>query len=115
MQAVCARVAQGEYVKVAAEAEGVDPSSVREWALDDEFAALYARARESQAHALAEEALRIADEDCATSEAVQRNRLRVDTRKWYTSKIAPRHYGERQQVAVDGGVTVRVEYVESDE
>ncbi|MEU6504669.1 hypothetical protein ABZ895_34575, partial [Streptomyces californicus] len=30
-------------------------------------------------------------------EHVQRSRLRIDTRKWYLSKIMPKKYGERIQ------------------
>jgi hypothetical protein len=88
-------------------------STVREWALADRsgFAAQYARARELQVHALAEEILTIADdvsrdqvksvnEDGSVSEAtnhehINRSRLRVDARKWYASKIMPKVYGER--------------------
>jgi len=31
-------------------------------------------------------------------EAVQRSRLRLDTRKWYASKIIPKIYGEKQTI-----------------
>lgn len=125
MAAVCARVSHGELVKYAAAAEGSDARQIREWSLLDEFAPLYERARVNQAHALAEEALDIADgndDEAKTrqeamihaltgvkevdkerllyslqSVAVQRDRVRVDTRKWLTSKIAPKIFSERLQ------------------
>lgn len=107
MLAVCLSVSEGQLVKHAAEAAGVTAKTIRQWALEDaELGALYARAREEQAHAIAEEALAIADSEAETSEAVARNRLRVDTRKWLASKIAPRLYSERQQLehtGADGG------------
>lgn len=68
----------------------------------------YARARAVQADRLAEECLEIADDasqDYITimrgdkevrvldTEHVQRSRLRIDTRKWYASKLAPKVYG----------------------
>lgn len=79
----------------------------------------YARAREAQAEAMAEDILTIADEECTTvradkhgtqddgdgktevvfdSTAVQRNRLRVDARKWLLSKMAPKKYGDKLAV-----------------
>lgn len=101
MARVCERVSAGQLVKHAAELEGVNAATVRGWAAEDaELGALYARAREAQAHAMAEEALAIADSGMAndspmTSDYVSALRLRVDTRKWLASKIAPRSYGEK--------------------
>jgi hypothetical protein len=111
--AVCATIAGGTLVKDACVAHGFTAGQLREWvAADPVLAAPYARAREEQAHAIAEQALAIADEVAETSEAVARNRLRVDTRKWLASKIMPREYGDRVQQEVtgtDGGeIVVRV-------
>ena len=61
----------------------------------DEFLQMYRLAREDQADVLADEIIEIADEKAETSEAVQRNRLRVDARKWAASKLKPRRYGDR--------------------
>jgi hypothetical protein len=69
----------------------------------------YARAREEQAEALADEIVSIADEESYStkfggdestvvvfdSTAVARNRLRVDARKWVASKLKPKKYGDR--------------------
>ena len=51
---------------------------------------------------MADACLAIADEvaTAETSEAVNAARLRVDTRKWYLSKLAPKRYGDRAQVAL---------------
>jgi hypothetical protein len=35
-------------------------------------------------------------------EHVQRSRLRVDTRKWFASKVAPKIYGDKIETAVTG-------------
>jgi len=35
------------------------------------------------------------------NEAIQRSRLRVDTRKWYAGKLIPRIYGEHSTVDLD--------------
>jgi hypothetical protein len=34
-------------------------------------------------------------EEVFDSEHVQRSRLRIDTRKWYAAKLAPRVYGDK--------------------
>ena len=113
MAAVCERVSKGALVKDACKELGVDVTTVWRWTEDDdELRKAYARAREDQANSLAEEAMRIADEECKTSDEVARNRLRVDTRKWFVSKIAPRTYGDRTQHEVTGAaggpLTIRV-------
>lgn len=41
---------------------------------------------------------------------IDRDRLRVDTLKWMTSKIAPKVYGDRLETAHSGAVTVTVVY-----
>lgn len=77
-----------------------------------EFSEQYARAREAQADKLAEEALQIADDGRndtyvdgdgnvkTDTEVIQRSKLRVDTRKWLASKMAPKKYGDK--VAIGG-------------
>ncbi len=85
--------------------------------LDDRhgFAAHYTRARDLGLQAMADELLDIADDseqdfDPVTGkvnqEYYQRSRLRVDTRKWYLSKLAPKRYGDRletRHVGPEGG------------
>ena len=75
----------------------------------EEFFAQYARAREVQAELLAEDVIEIADDSAGdrevdeggkeytNHEVINRSRLRVDARKWYTSKIAIRRFGDRIQ------------------
>ena len=76
---------------------------VRSWAIDnvDGFSARYARAREIQADVLAEDTVEIAD----TEEDPQKARVRIDARKWFASKVAPKKYGDRiqQDVTLDLG------------
>lgn len=53
--------------------------------------------------ALAEEILELADDRNADP---SRSRLQVDTRKWLMSKIAPKRFGERQQLEHVGRLTL---------
>lgn len=72
-------------------------STVLRWTrADEDFRARYARAREDGLLLKAEEALDIAD----FGGDVNRDRLKVDTRKWYVSKLLPHVFGDR--VAITG-------------
>nr|WP_247997002.1 hypothetical protein [Brucella tritici] len=95
-----------------------DKSTVFRWLSKHEvFRDQYARAQEDRTAAMAEELLDIADfED---KEDAQRAKLRIDTRKWLMSKMAPKKYGDKvvnEHSGPDGGpIPVRrfeVEFVE---
>ncbi|WP_325052321.1 terminase small subunit-like protein [Sinorhizobium meliloti] len=108
----------GKSLREICSAEGMPSESlVRKWVMKDEdFGAQYARAREAGMEALADEILQIADSqegDVITTEdgreivnhdAIQRARLRVDTRKWLMSKIAPKKYGDRLDLNHSGSI-----------
>lgn len=118
---ICERLAQGEsLVNICKDEKLPARGTVMRWLQEDchvGFRDNYARAREAQADFYAEEIIGIADEECTyvkhgdgdearkvevafDSAAVARNRLRVDARKWYASKVAPKKYGEK--IAVGG-------------
>ena len=72
-----------------------------------EFRTMYERAIENRADKLAEEILELADEEMpaylegpAASAWVQQKRMQVDARKWIASKLKPKMYGDRIDVAV---------------
>lgn len=89
-------VSEGMTKTAACAQMGLPVTVATGWILrDEEFQKRWRMARVEQAHSLADQALAIADEDAHDSASVLRNRLRVDTRKWLTSKIAPKMYGER--------------------
>jgi hypothetical protein len=80
----------------------------------EEFRKQYAHAREVQADVIGEETFEIVDDgrndwiEAETKngdpyvklndEAIQRSKLRLDQRKWWLSKLAPKKYGDRVQV-----------------
>jgi hypothetical protein len=67
-------------------------SSVLLWRAEDaDFADQYARARDAQAEAFAEELLEISD----GKGDVQRARLKVDTRKFLMAQMAPKRWGPK--------------------
>lgn len=103
MARVCERIAKGMLVLDAAPLEGTTADHVYGWGMLPQYAQMYAQARVSQAHALAEEAIRLSDQSHGdTSEGVAARRLQVDTRKWFTSKIAKKAYGDSLDVTSNG-------------
>jgi hypothetical protein len=115
--AICARLAKGETLKSICRDEGIpDDRTVRTWALNDYhgFYPQYATARQLGLDAMADQLLEIADDASrdytldsqgnliVNGEHINRSRLRVDVRKWYLSKLAPKRYGEKIDLNVGG-------------
>lgn len=107
--AICARVAEGETLRVICGEEGMPArSTVHLWLRDNqEFSDQYARAREVSAGAMEEELLAEA-KAAVDGESAQVARVRVDALKWVMSKRAPKVYGDKQQInaTVDGTINV---------
>lgn len=103
---ICKRIADGESLKkICSDDEMPSRSSVHSWLLDDdkkEFLDNYETAVNVRTDAMFDELEEIADNDGE----VQRDRLRVDTRKWYLSKIMPKKYGDKVDVT-SGGETIK--------
>jgi len=92
----------------------VDPKmpcqdTINEWRwLYPEFSSRYLLAKQHQSHLMAEYCEELSDEkttyvDIAGQEKVdpgyiQHQRLRIDTRKWYASKVGAAFYGDRKLV-----------------
>ena len=89
---------------------GIATSTFVLWCSQDpDLSEQYAKAREALIDGIADDILTIADEDpgivitsgATDSGAVAHQRLRVDTRKWLLSKLAPKRYGDRVEIAGD--------------
>lgn len=104
---ICERVAYGESMRSICRDDAMPSmSSIFKWLRENEkFSQQYAKACEERSEAMIEEMLEIADDG---SEDVQRSRLRVDTRKWYASKLKPKKYGDRLGLDHDGQIDVRL-------
>ena len=109
---ICAEMATGRSLRSICRDDNMPAeSTVRLWAVEDRdgFAAQYARAREAQMEALGEDLLDISDNESGDP---QRDRLRVDARKWLMSKIAPKRYGDKLDLEHSGKVEIsRIEHV----
>lgn len=88
--------------------------TVREWfAANEELNGQYARAKAHQLEHLAEQIIEISDDDSldmgfteegkpfVNTEHIQRSKLRVDSRKWILSKLNPKKYGDKLELAGD--------------
>lgn len=121
--AICDRIANGESLRTICGGDCMpDKTTVLRWLADEEretFRTQYAHARELQADFYAESIVDIADEEVTMIKkskhqsgdesdeeievvfdptAVARNRLRVDARKWYASKLSPKKYGDKMAI-----------------
>lgn len=117
---ICARLALGESLKtICYDKEMPNASTVHAWVLEDKegFSKKYARARNIQAEVMFDEILEIADDgtnDLMTitkghdsyniedKEVTNRSKLRVDSRKWYLSKVLPKKFGDKLDLTSDG-------------
>ena len=114
---ICARLAAGESLLSVCKSDDMPArATVNEWVTTNRegFADIYARARDAGLDVMSEELLAICDEQAEVvtdtgkryDPEVQRDRLRVDTRKWYLSKLAPKRYGDRIAVEHSGSVSI---------
>lgn len=118
------RLSMGESLRsVCRDKDMPDESTVRDWAICDRdgFSPQYAKARDCGLDAMADELLEIADDASndwmenhnpdnpgwvANQEHIARSRLRLDTRKWLMSKMAPKRYGDRIEQHLTGDFNV---------
>lgn len=117
---ICERLAAGESLRAICQGDGMpDERTVRRWAMDnvEGFSPQYARARDIGLDAVADEMLDIADDGrndwmenndpenpgySFNGEHSSRSKLRVDTRKWYLAKLAPKKYGDKTSMELTG-------------
>lgn len=123
---ICRRIVEGESLTRICKDEGMpNVSSVYLWLFKNkDFSNQYARAREDQADTYSDQIVDIgeeipmmviADEDGKVTKridpaGVNRNRLRVDARKWVAAKLKPKKYGDRQILAGDKEAPVEIKH-----
>ena len=119
---ICKQIAEGDSIRTIVKQETMPSSStIFRWLLNEErkvFWEQYEKARNIQAELMFEELLDIADDGfndfmereskegvsftTLNPEAIGRSRLRVDTRKWYLSKVLPKKFGEKLDLTSKG-------------
>ncbi|QGZ66285.1 terminase small subunit-like protein [Paraburkholderia acidisoli] len=120
---ICESIIDGMTLRQIGDLEGMPTkTTILRWLGDDRYIAFrdqYARARELQSESMADDILEISDDGRndwmeivgkdgdtvgwrVNGEAVQRSKLRVETRKWLMSKMLPKKYGAIK-IDSDGG------------
>lgn len=114
---ICKDIANGLSLRKAClKHKNLNVSTVLEWVLNPkfkEFSDQYAHSRRIQAEIIGDEIFDIADDgrndwlireldngegiEIPNHEHINRSRLRVDTRKWYLSKVLPKIYGDKPE------------------
>jgi len=128
----CAELEMGKTLRqVCRENADFPPENViRGWAARDVqgFYAQYARARDIGLDAMAEDLFEIADDgsndfmkitkgdesyEVENKEVVNRSKLRVEMRKWYLSKLAPKRYGDKltHELTGEDGAPVKIRLI----
>lgn len=127
---ICEQLAMGLSMRTVCKAEHMPAmSTVFKWLREnDDFSEQYARAKEEAADAMAEDLLDISDDGTndwmeinrgdytswiTNGEALQRSRLRVETRKFLMSKMKPKRYGDK--LTLDGEQTINHKFKDMDD
>lgn len=122
--AICNRLIQGDSIRTICADDSMPgmTSIFKHLSESNDFAKQYAHAREQQAENYANQIIDIADEtptcevpdpDGGTSTridaaGIQRNKLRVDARKWIACKLLPKVYGEKQEISGPNGGAIQI-------
>jgi len=120
---ICRRLANGESLRsICADQQGgwmPSETTVYRWLQEDDgFRDNYTGAREAQADHYFDQIVEIADSPTASIDPetgatvlndVQRDRLRVDARKWVAARLAPKKYGEKLDLTHAGSITLKHE------
>lgn len=127
-EAICTLLMEGETLRQIAAREGYPHKAtiIRWLARHQEFRTMYAEARDVQADVMADDIMEISDnalndwmererqsgevDIVLNDEAIQRSRLRIDTRKWLMAKMAPKKYGDRVALTGPGGGPLQHEH-----
>jgi hypothetical protein len=117
---VLTQMRDGKSLRQAAEMAGVARQTFLDWVdKDEELSGHYAQARAAMIDKIADDIMTIADEEMIpTGEGkvdnamVQKQRLRVDTRKWLLSKLAPKKYGDKLELTGDDKSPLTIQRIE---
>jgi transposase len=117
---VLTQMREGKSLRQASQMAGVARQTFLDWVdKDQELAGQYAHARAAMIDKIADDIMTIADEELvATGEGrvdsamVQKQRLRVDTRKWLLSKLSPKKYGDKLELSGDEQAPVSIQRIE---
>ena len=129
---ICEMLASGLSLRaICQEPQFPTEAAVRLWVIEDRsgFSSRYVRARNIGLDCLADRIIELAETavigekrvqkadggiEITTGDCVDRSRLAVDAAKWYLSKVAPKRYGERLELAGDQKAPLTIKIVRED-
>src|SRR5690348_10339008 len=116
LDAIFAGISLGKSARAMCVEVGISQRVLWHWlASDEELMRQYQRAKELCVDAYAEEIIEISDEasrdtyvdekgrEIINREVIARAQLRIDARKWYAARLAPRKYGDKSPATHEGG------------
>jgi hypothetical protein len=108
LDVICAGISLGKSTRAMCIEAGVSQRMLWNWLTgSSELMEQYLRAKELCVDAYAEEIIEISDDrfqdlhidekgrEVTNREAIARTQLRIDARKWYASRLAPKKYGDK--------------------
>lgn len=108
LDVICAGISLGKSTRSMCIEAGISQRMLWNWlASSAELMEQYLRAKELCVDAYAEEIIEISDDrsqdihvdekgrEVTNREAIARTQLRIDARKWYASRLAPKKYGDK--------------------
>jgi len=117
-QVIFGRMAEGMSMRKSCKASGICAATLLIWINEEGLSKQYEEAREAMLDKWADDIMDISDEQVGSTDsgatdsgAIQRNRLRVDARKWLLSKLGPKKYGDRQVIAGDADAPLAIQEV----
>lgn len=115
LDTVLAGISQGRSARKMCVETGISQRALWNWlAADEEIMRRYQRAKELCVDAYAEEIIEISDNgsndmhvdekgrEVVNREVLARAQLRIDARKWYAARLAPKKYGDKVPVTHEG-------------
>ncbi|MGH8763593.1 MAG: hypothetical protein ACREUR_10255 [Nitrosospira sp.] len=116
LEVICAGISLGKSARAMCAEAGISQRVLWNWlASDAQWMQQYLRAKELCIDAYAEEIIEISDDgsrdtytdekgrEVINREVIARSQLRIDARKWYASKLAPKKYGDKLLNPQEGG------------
>ena len=115
---ICERLMDGDsLVKICADDDMPHRRTVIRWmAANEDFATRCARAREAQADYMDDLILEVANE--STPETAASDRVKISAYQWRASKLAPKRYGDKLGLDVQGAIKIErvdVKFVEGED
>ena len=127
---ICAKLSEGQSLRTVCKSDDMPcKATIFSWLRTNEsFLDQYTRAKQESADALTDEMLDIADDstndymmkqgedgseyEALNAEHIQRSRLRIETRKWLSSKLKPKKYGDKiqQEITAPEGVVFNMQF-----